>query len=728
MPENVNTNPLADTVEETDPSDTRPVMVEVDHVSMIFNMANQQLNSLKEYAIALARRELMFKEFRALDDVSFTVRKGDVFGILGTNGSGKSTMMKIIAGVLEPSRGSCTVNGNIAPLIELGAGFDMELTARENIFLNGALLGYSKKFIQQHFDEIVEFAEIEKFLDMPMKNYSSGMVARIAFAIATVIVPDILIVDEVLSVGDFMFQQKCERRIMTLIKEHNVTVLIVSHNNDQIERLCNKAIWIEKGHTRMIGDAEDVCRTYRVLGGHVGSAEAEQRVFEMLNARVRVPGKLIDTISAESRYGTAAKLVEKCSFDKHGTAILAPGELASPCMATAGLSGLLDAPVLLAKPDGLPDITAQELKQLAPRRVVLVGSAGIMPESIVDQVREAVEGEVSFERVEGDHPADIAMGIYRLGLAEGERVEAAAAAAEGAPEEAGAKGTPDAPEDSARAEDGEDAPGAGKSAAHDAKQGASSPAEEDAPAAGWGDTAILTYDGCTGDLISFSPYSFRKHVPTFFIRENGVVGEETAEALASGAFKHVLVLGGEIHVPDTFLNGLADAGVDWQRVCGDGPFNANELINDLMTSDRAGSGGIAIDRLVVTSVWNPFDAFAAAAYAGKSHSAFLLEDTQDLDSVAHALDYVEKKHGAVKHLTFLGDDIRFGKLDKRILAKAVVLAGREEKKRLGKEAQERKHAEERERMQADGHEEAQAAAPTNGQECAQAALVEEQQS
>ena len=142
-------------------------MVAVEHVSMVFNMASEQLNSLKEYAIALARRELMFKEFRALDDISFEVKKGDVFGILGTNGSGKSTMLKIIAGVLEPTTGKCAINGNIAPLIELGAGFDMELTARENIYLNGALLGYSRKFIKQHFDEIVEFAEIEKFLDMP---------------------------------------------------------------------------------------------------------------------------------------------------------------------------------------------------------------------------------------------------------------------------------------------------------------------------------------------------------------------------------------------------------------------------------------------------------------------------------------------------------------------------------------------------------------------------------
>ena len=204
-------------------------------------------------------------------------------------------MLKIIAGVLEPSEGTCTVNGSIAPLIELGAGFDMELTARENIYLNGALLGYSKRFIEEHFDEIVEFAEIEKFLDMPLKNYSSGMVARIAFAIATVIIPEILIVDEVLSVGDFMFQQKCERRINTLIKEYGVTVLIVSHSNAQIERLCNKAIWIEKGHERIAGNAHDVCQVYRMLGGHFGSPEAEQRIFGLLQQPAPVRGKLVET-------------------------------------------------------------------------------------------------------------------------------------------------------------------------------------------------------------------------------------------------------------------------------------------------------------------------------------------------------------------------------------------------------------------------------------------------
>ena len=349
MPTIVNTTPLAIATSFNDANDNRPVMVDVNHVSMVFNMASEQLNSIKEYVIAIAKRELMFKEFRALDDVSFTVRKGDVFGILGTNGSGKSTMLKVIAGVLEPSEGTCTINGNIAPLIELGAGFDMELTARENIYLNGALLGYSRKFIDEHFDEIVSFAEIEKFLDMPMKNYSSGMVARIAFAIATVIIPDILIVDEVLSVGDFMFQQKCEQRIQKLIKEHEVTVLIVSHSNDQIERLCNKAIWIEKGHARMMGAASEVCRMYRLLGGHVGSQEAESKVVEMINRDIPYPDNIVTTLCGDDRYSSAAKLMKSVPTKRNNIVVLAPGDSIPSCVVASSLSGLIECPFLLTK-------------------------------------------------------------------------------------------------------------------------------------------------------------------------------------------------------------------------------------------------------------------------------------------------------------------------------------------------------------------------------------------
>ena len=248
---------------KTDTTNSEDYAIEVNDVSMIFNMASERLDNLKEYFIKLVKHELFFEEFHALKHVSFKVRRGEVLGLVGTNGSGKSTMLKIIAGVLEPSEGSVTVRGNIAPLIELGAGFDPELTARENIYLNGALLGYTKEFIDAHLDDIVDFAELRDFMDMPLKNYSSGMVARIAFAIATVVEPDVLIVDETLSVGDVFFQQKCERRIQSFIDSGNVTVLFVSHSIEQVERICTSAVWIEKGHERMIGPVDEVCAAYK---------------------------------------------------------------------------------------------------------------------------------------------------------------------------------------------------------------------------------------------------------------------------------------------------------------------------------------------------------------------------------------------------------------------------------------------------------------------------------
>lgn len=237
--------------------------IEVNDVTMVFNMASEQLNSLKEYFIKLAKRELFFSEFKALKNISFKVKPGEVVGLVGTNGSGKSTMLKVIAGVLEATEGKCIVRGNIAPLIELGAGFDLELTARENIYLNGALLGYTEQFIDEHFQEIVDFAELPDFVDMPMKNFSSGMVARIAFAIATITEPDILIVDETLSVGDVFFQEKCESRIQSFINNGNVTVLFVSHSINQVERICTRAVWIEKGDLRMDGPVHEVCEAYR---------------------------------------------------------------------------------------------------------------------------------------------------------------------------------------------------------------------------------------------------------------------------------------------------------------------------------------------------------------------------------------------------------------------------------------------------------------------------------
>ncbi|MBQ9316484.1 MAG: ABC transporter ATP-binding protein [Atopobiaceae bacterium] len=239
-----------------------PGTIYVDDVTMTFNIAKEQFNSLKEYFIAMTRHELKFKPFHALKNITFSVEKGESVGLVGTNGSGKSTMLKIIAGVLSPSEGTVTVNGNIAPLIELGAGFDRELTARENIYLNGALLGYRKEFIDENFDRIVEFAELEKFMDMPLKNYSSGMVARIAFSIATITEPDLLIVDEALSVGDKFFREKCEARISELVNSKNVTVLFVSHNVQQMKRVCERCIWIEKGDMRMDGPSDVVAEAY----------------------------------------------------------------------------------------------------------------------------------------------------------------------------------------------------------------------------------------------------------------------------------------------------------------------------------------------------------------------------------------------------------------------------------------------------------------------------------
>ena len=224
----------------------QPLAVEVDATTMIFNVASDSLTSLKECFIKLVKHELLFEEFRALKHISFDIHRGEVVGLAGTNGSGKSTMLKIIAGVLEPSEGSVKVHGNIALLIELGAGFDPELTARENIYLNVALVGYTKEFIDADFDGVIEFVELQNFVDMPLKNISSGMVARIAFAIATITEPDILIVDEMLSVGDVFFQQKCEARIQHFIQSGDVTVLFVSHSMEQVEHICQRAFGLRR--------------------------------------------------------------------------------------------------------------------------------------------------------------------------------------------------------------------------------------------------------------------------------------------------------------------------------------------------------------------------------------------------------------------------------------------------------------------------------------------------
>ncbi|MBQ6928969.1 MAG: ABC transporter ATP-binding protein [Oscillospiraceae bacterium] len=239
----------------------KEIMVKVDNVGIRFNLAKERVDSLKEYFLKFSKGTLKFEEFWALDGVSLEIEKGDFYGLVGINGSGKSTLLKSVAGVFKPTRGKITVNGTIAPLIELGAGFDMDLTARENIFLNGAVLGFSKEHMLEKFDDIVDFSELHDFLDVPLKNYSSGMVARIAFAIATATKPDILIADEILAVGDYAFQEKCEKRMQELL-DAGTTVIFVSHSIEQVKRMCNKATWIEKGKVIMSGDAETVCDAY----------------------------------------------------------------------------------------------------------------------------------------------------------------------------------------------------------------------------------------------------------------------------------------------------------------------------------------------------------------------------------------------------------------------------------------------------------------------------------
>lgn len=239
-------------------------IVDVENVTVRFNLANEKVDNLKEYFIKLIKHELMFQEFLALQNVSFKVKRGEAWALIGVNGSGKSTLLKTISGILKPYKGSVNVYGSIAPMIELGAGFDGNLTARENIFLNGVVLGHSKKFMQEHFNEIVDFAEVEDFLDTPIKNFSSGMKARLGFAVATVANPDLLIVDEVLSVGDFMFRKKCMDRMKGMLSS-GTTLLFVSHNIDTVKNICSHALWLDKGKVVMSGNVNEICNSYQQM-------------------------------------------------------------------------------------------------------------------------------------------------------------------------------------------------------------------------------------------------------------------------------------------------------------------------------------------------------------------------------------------------------------------------------------------------------------------------------
>lgn len=282
-------------------------VIKIEHVSMRFNLMEKKVDNLKEYFIKLMKRELRYQEFWALKDVTFSVNKGDRVGILGLNGAGKSTLLKVIAGVLKATEGKVTIKGKIVPLLELGAGFDPQYTGAENIYLYGAMLGYPKEFIKEKYDEIVEFSELEDFINVPVKNYSSGMKARLGFSIATIVEPEILILDEVLSVGDARFRKKSEAKVKGMF-EDGVTVLFVSHSIDQVKRMCNKAILLEHGQLIAEGDVKDVSFIYEQK---VTGLDAETLRKKKRKAKKEKAKKAAAKIEKEER-----KLAEKEQAEK----------------------------------------------------------------------------------------------------------------------------------------------------------------------------------------------------------------------------------------------------------------------------------------------------------------------------------------------------------------------------------------------------------------------------
>ena len=261
-------------------------MIELNDVSMKFRMANDRIMSLKEYIVKKISGKLQYKEFVALNDISFSIEKGEVIGIVGSNGAGKSTLLKIISGILTPTQGNVQVKGSIAPMLELGAGFDIDLTARENIFLNGAVLGYSKQYLTDKYDEIVEFSELQQFMDVPIRNFSSGMTMRLAFSIATLVNPDILIVDEILSVGDAHFQKKSSQRMQELM-DGGATVILVSHSIEQIRQMCTRVLWLERGTLKMIGDTDEVCDAY--INSINGVSQEDSKMLNSYRSELYTP-------------------------------------------------------------------------------------------------------------------------------------------------------------------------------------------------------------------------------------------------------------------------------------------------------------------------------------------------------------------------------------------------------------------------------------------------------
>lgn len=606
MPENVNTSALeALGANSLAIEDNRPTMIKVNHVSMVFNMASEQLNSLKEYAIKIMRRELFFEGFTALDDVSFEIKKGDVFGIIGTNGSGKSTLLKIIAGVLEPTEGSCDINGNIAPLIELGAGFDTELSARENIYLNGALLGYSKQFIDDHFDEIVDFAEIEKFLDMPLKNYSSGMVARIAFAIATVIVPEILVVDEVLSVGDFMFQKKCEDRINELIEKHGVTVLIVSHSNAQIERMCNKAIWIEKGHTRMLGDAASVCRVYGGLGGRTGSADAERRVFESLKASCEQEklDQHYKIIAGENADSTNAKtILEGWGNTPIETIALVSGTTHINAIVANALASALDAPILSTKPDFIPDSVQRILYDSKPS-TILTFDSGLDAREAFGQLSK-LPWNPEIITFESEDPFELSLNVFEYGATRGF----------------------------------------------------------------WKDEAALVDFGDNPESLVAAPYLYAEKCPILVTFENGKRSFNSAviDRFTCNGIAYVTIFGSTscpgIEAQPCKLSFTRINGQRTHEAC----LAISEFVFDnTKRTSKDDPKTLLVAPLSITQ-WP--ELLACGALAAKDNTALILEDQTNLDGISTCLEFIRSRRSCIHGLTSIGGQTGLTKLDLELLS------------------------------------------------------------
>ena len=240
---------------------SKKTIIEVNDVTMGFHMNTDRILSLKEFVTKGLSKKLKFEDFTALENISFVVKKGETLGLIGRNGAGKSTMLKVISGILKPTKGTVSIYGNVVPMLELGSGFDFDLTGKENIFLNGAILGYSEEFLKSKYDDIVAFSELSQFIDTPIRNYSSGMLARLAFSVASVVEPEILIVDEILSVGDAQFQEKSRKRMLELMGG-GTTVLFVSHSLDQIREMCNRVIWLENGTIKMMGNTKEICDAY----------------------------------------------------------------------------------------------------------------------------------------------------------------------------------------------------------------------------------------------------------------------------------------------------------------------------------------------------------------------------------------------------------------------------------------------------------------------------------